>query len=70
MDDARLLLERAHVALVVRLVVEADGTLVKGEVLRVPERHGPEFRTWDEFVPLVRRLIGRGRDAGAPDPFA
>lgn len=55
MADAERLLRRVRVTLVIPMVLDPDGTLVYGEVIRVPLRSGPAFRTWDQLLDLARQ---------------
>ena len=55
MADAERLLRRVRVTLVIPMVLDPDGSLVQGEVIRVPHRSGPAFRTWDQLLDLARQ---------------
>lgn len=55
MADAERLVQRVRVTLVIPIVLEPGGALVKGEVIRVPHRTGPAFRTWEQLLELAQR---------------
>lgn len=59
MADAERLLRRVRVTLVIRMTLDPHGSLVKGEVIRVPHHSGPEFRTWSQFLELARQEATR-----------
>lgn len=54
MSDEEGLVQRVRVTLVVPLLMDPDGTLRYGEVIRVPQRSGRMFRTWDQMVELIQ----------------
>jgi hypothetical protein len=56
--------ERRNVNVVLRLVVDRDGSLQQGEVLDVKGAHGGRFSDWDAMIPLIRRMVGAIRDEG------
>jgi predicted deacylase len=41
------------------MTLDPHGSLVKGEVIRVPHHSGPEFRTWSQFLELARQEATR-----------
>jgi hypothetical protein len=55
MSDAERLLRRVRVTLVIPILLDPDGSMVQGEVIRVPHRSGPAFRTWDQLLDLARQ---------------
>jgi hypothetical protein len=62
MAEASRVLGRQYVSFVVRLVVDADGNLVSGEVIRVPLTHGRHFRGWGELVEALRSELRKPVD--------
>lgn len=48
--------------LVLRLVLDRPGRLLKGEVVDLDGTRGASFATWEELAPAIRRwLAGRPR---------
>ncbi|MDQ3327698.1 MAG: hypothetical protein M3506_04125 [Chloroflexota bacterium] len=59
---------RLYVSVVVRLLLESNGVLVNGEIVRVPDTQAIPFRRWDELVPTIRHAVELERDFGEQHP--
>ncbi len=55
-------------SVVVRLLLESNGVLVSGEVVRVPDTQAMLFRRWEELVPQIQQAVELERDFGEKHP--
>ncbi len=55
-------------SVVVRLLLESNGVLVSGEVVRVPDTQAMLFRRWEELVPQIQQGVELERDFGEKHP--
>ncbi|MBA2364150.1 MAG: hypothetical protein H0V86_11545 [Chloroflexia bacterium] len=62
------LARRRYVSVVVRLLLESNGVLVSGEVVRVPDTQAMLFRRWEELVPQIQQAVELERDFGEKHP--